>query len=983
MANFNFFLNRQGVSGRKGDKGEKGFSPSISIKTDTPTEFIMTIQNEFDSFDTPNIIPQAIGEEVTRLGEVSEQHTEQISQLGTEVNALQDITDAHTSDLEELGDKVKNNQEAILSNQSTIHNLGQSVQNMESKVSDLERNQSNLVTINTAQTITGRKTFGVTDFNGTLNISAGVGYEGGTISGSSVIGELVIKAQRLKLTNGDGTGTVILQGNALTLDANTGLILQNGGWKKDSATGNLKPLLTTDSIKAGENINIRTDDMAGTVTISAVGGGGSAPDLSNVVKTDVANQTIATTDTSSVGNTSLTIGRSNNATNLRVYGAGGNLNIYSGNSGAGLTSSKSLILSSGASSENITLKTTSATNQNQLKTENYYGTYDILHTGNLTAGSGITISEPDSSGVRTISSSGGGGDIPDLENYVTLDTTQTISGQKTFSNYKDATQIPLKIQNNAYASNDMPLVVFQGYNSYELGRITGYLTNTNTVENLTLKAGNSTSSSIHIKGYRGTLTLKNDTLTFTKSTGEVIDLLAGGGSSGTAPENMVTTDTVQNISAAKTFNGGLSASSMSATSSSSSVRTGLTGGIQFFDGVYTYGNEPKITTVSKSGGIYDLMLNAGKATYPDEMGNMPAGNVIDQDSNIFLTQGNVTQGNGITINKTAKGIEISSSAGSIDDSNYAKLSSSNTFNQNQIIKPYFGNSNGFVFTNDNVYPKLTFGATDGSSTDYIKSSGNGLQISTDDTLTIGDHNGSNGSFRKGYEINVGDGFHQYDSFSSKVKNTLEAYSSVGALHLGQSGYGDTDLDSMEKCLTIKGSVNTSTGDVKGIISASQGIEIYPDNKITGNAVKINSDGFTYGDKNVVVQDSDVMDGQWIYKRSDLLTEYNAPTTDTALDIASYLPKDDYQYEVMLSCIIATGSALNNTCTLKLNTSVYTASFLYLARVRTNAANSSGTSSGIGTIIIGKDRVFTLGGDSVNTGKISLGVHAYRRIGINK
>lgn len=54
-ADFNFYINRQGIQGRKGDKGETGFSPAISVGTDTPNEYKLIIANESNSFETPNL----------------------------------------------------------------------------------------------------------------------------------------------------------------------------------------------------------------------------------------------------------------------------------------------------------------------------------------------------------------------------------------------------------------------------------------------------------------------------------------------------------------------------------------------------------------------------------------------------------------------------------------------------------------------------------------------------------------------------------------------------------------------------------------------------------------------------------------------------------------------------------------------------------------------------------------------------------------
>lgn len=60
MADFNFYINRQGIRGIRGEKGEQGFSPIISVKTETASEYVLHIENENASFDTPNLRGNAI-----------------------------------------------------------------------------------------------------------------------------------------------------------------------------------------------------------------------------------------------------------------------------------------------------------------------------------------------------------------------------------------------------------------------------------------------------------------------------------------------------------------------------------------------------------------------------------------------------------------------------------------------------------------------------------------------------------------------------------------------------------------------------------------------------------------------------------------------------------------------------------------------------------------------------------------------------------
>lgn len=55
MAEFRYYLNRQGVRGPQGEKGEKGFSPDISVEKDTLSEYVLRITNEGGYFLTANL----------------------------------------------------------------------------------------------------------------------------------------------------------------------------------------------------------------------------------------------------------------------------------------------------------------------------------------------------------------------------------------------------------------------------------------------------------------------------------------------------------------------------------------------------------------------------------------------------------------------------------------------------------------------------------------------------------------------------------------------------------------------------------------------------------------------------------------------------------------------------------------------------------------------------------------------------------------
>ena len=55
MAEFRYYLNRQGARGPQGPQGEKGFSPDISVEKDTLSEYVLRITNEGGYFLTTNL----------------------------------------------------------------------------------------------------------------------------------------------------------------------------------------------------------------------------------------------------------------------------------------------------------------------------------------------------------------------------------------------------------------------------------------------------------------------------------------------------------------------------------------------------------------------------------------------------------------------------------------------------------------------------------------------------------------------------------------------------------------------------------------------------------------------------------------------------------------------------------------------------------------------------------------------------------------
>ncbi len=123
------------------------------------------------------------------------------------------------------------------------------------------------------------------------------------------------------------------------------------------------------------------------------------------------------------------------------------------------------------------------------------------------------------------------------------------------------------------------------------------------------------------------------------------------------------------------------------------------------------------------------------------------------------------------------------------------------------------------------------------------------------------------------------------------------------------------------------------------------------------------------------------DGQWVNDALTLVDGGSAPTTDTlVLDVSSYLPNDNYNYEVLVDVRGTTGSTSGNQQTISVygdalsrNTCVY----------RTQTRSSSTVSVGGSTIVmVGSLRTITVYYYSSNTGTYNLRVLGYRRIGTN-
>lgn len=125
------------------------------------------------------------------------------------------------------------------------------------------------------------------------------------------------------------------------------------------------------------------------------------------------------------------------------------------------------------------------------------------------------------------------------------------------------------------------------------------------------------------------------------------------------------------------------------------------------------------------------------------------------------------------------------------------------------------------------------------------------------------------------------------------------------------------------------------------------------------------------------------DGGWVDSRLIIANNVSTPTTsNTIYDLSSYLPNDGYDYEVLLSLQVTSGTTSGNVATLYFQTDVINAGHIYGARAVTRT-NSSNTVFSFGTAPVGTGRTITVIANSGNTGTYYLILNAYRRLGTNQ
>lgn len=225
-SNFNFYVNRQGVQGKRGAKGEQGFSPVISVESQTANEYILKVENEDGSFTTPNLRGNAIennGGTYIRFNPETEQM----------YTGFADSATTEQAGVVRMGtyeDLVAGESEELVPNVADVHNF---VQNSIGDISGfVTTEQFNTYTSNTAITLNNLS-------NNKLDASTFNSY---TTATDAAIGAL--DTNKLDFTD------------------------------------------LTNTLVQGSNVTLTKDAESKTITISSSGGGGGTQVQSNWAETD-------------------------------------------------------------------------------------------------------------------------------------------------------------------------------------------------------------------------------------------------------------------------------------------------------------------------------------------------------------------------------------------------------------------------------------------------------------------------------------------------------------------------------------------------------------------------------------------------------------------------------------------------------------------------------------------------------------------------
>lgn len=519
-ADFNFYINRQGIQGRKGEKGDKGFSPTINVSTDTVDEYKLIIANEDNTFETPNLRGNinVLDNGGTYLR--YDKETQQISaqdmdaatantlggvRLSTEENIIAmsadtvvtpaDVADALPVYLQGEGavsitQDVATSKTKINVDLSSVNELTTRVSNAEAEIVGIQADVANLNTdVSALKDITASHTTSISAINDNIaNLNAN-------------------KVSKTDFATTETAGIVKVDGTTIIADKN-GVISSVGG----GSTGDV----TSD----GDNTFTGNNTFSKTIVAS----GSDALLVDNRTNSWTSPQGVEFTK----GNDGIS-----HETNYNFTVADGSGNEYQAPvENVTLAASGDLILKANNNniSSNALLTSTPTIKDGDGNI--------ILSQGNVSAGDNITI-ENTAKGIKINSTASGSTPA----NMVTTDTQQTINASKRF--YEGLTLGSPNGFRGLLSAGVLSLGDGGAANLYLKADTKAPQINFHGALNIAAKGSN---GSITLNSYYSRLEIATDTLNFTKQDGTVIDLLNQSGGSATIDDTTASTTTTYSSS---------------------------------------------------------------------------------------------------------------------------------------------------------------------------------------------------------------------------------------------------------------------------------------------------------------------------------------------------------------------------------------------------------------------------------------------------
>lgn len=411
MADFQFYLNRQGVRGAKGVKGDKGDSPIVSVNKHTANEYVLQIDNpDGTQIITPNLVGQQIvvntAGDYVKYDRNSNQFVtvELPSATGEEEGLIRLATDADYTERDEFSavtpyGLVENLPSLITTSVDNLIRIFYDVPT-DSIVLDTSKIYEDINGVNTIATeaLTASQN-NTNEINALKNTMSTVSIDDTTItsdkvwSSSKTNSEISTVANGLLQTQGDVTALnadmteikPIVQAHTESISSINDSISNLMG-KTNPATTTTAGIVKPD----GTTITVTAD---GTITAA----GGSVP--GNMVTTDTAQTIFATKRF--YENTTLSFG-DEYANRLIINSQ--KIDCYSGN---GSTPQMTLDFSTctlrvPSKVNTFTFNFYSSNSVSPIKFYHSSGTYDILHIGNLIPSENLSISNADTDGKHTI-----------------------------------------------------------------------------------------------------------------------------------------------------------------------------------------------------------------------------------------------------------------------------------------------------------------------------------------------------------------------------------------------------------------------------------------------------------------------------------------------------------------------------------------------------------------------------------------------------